>query len=157
MPRLQVVITERQETVLNAQAAAIGVALKEPVSVPDLIRMWVDQGCHMQPPKTAAVVATPEKALRAEQPAAADANAGAAPARADVREEIMKKAFPDEVLAELRAKMEGAAVAWADPSNKDPKAVEFRAKLKEKLTDDEIAILSAPVRRPIEKPKGGVL
>lgn len=59
--RLQVVITDDQEDTLNAQAAAISSALKKPVTVPDLIRLWIDGGCHIYTPGPAAGTILDEK------------------------------------------------------------------------------------------------
>jgi hypothetical protein len=59
--RLQVVITDDQEDTLNAQAAAISSALKKPVTVPDLIRMWIDGGCYLMLPGPEAGTVLDEK------------------------------------------------------------------------------------------------
>jgi hypothetical protein len=47
---LKVSLSEDQETVINARAAAIGADLKKPISVPDLVRLWIDLGCVIECP-----------------------------------------------------------------------------------------------------------
>lgn len=58
---LKVSLSEDQEKIINAQAAAVGADLKKPVSVPDLVRLWIDLGCHLQTPGPAAGTVLDEK------------------------------------------------------------------------------------------------